>query len=182
MANRFGYRLYQIFFQTYTEKVWGMPCTDIAADWAAQRIKNLSLWKALRTAVIGSSGLWGTRSEQVITTLIEQFHYPRLGPGMMWETCAAQLDAGGSQTLQGVRVERIAHRDHRLTEVVGRTTQGERLVFEPSACISTMPLQELILALTPAPPVRSRPRRPPAALPRLSHCRVDCQTGGGLSR
>ena len=71
---------------------------------------------------------------------------------MMWETCAAQLDAGGSQTLQGVRVEQIAHRDHRLTEVVGRTTQDERLVFEPSACISTMPLQELILALAPAPP------------------------------
>ncbi len=149
VANRFGYRLYQIFFRTYTEKVWGMPCTEIAADWAAQRIKNLSLWKALRAALIGS---WGTRSDQVITTLIDQFHYPRLGPGMMWETCESRLSAGGSETLRGVRVEQIAHYNDRVTQIVGRTSQGERPSFETHACISTMPLQELILALTPAPP------------------------------
>ena len=121
-----------------------MPGTEIAADWAAQRIKDLSLWKALRAALIGS---WGTRNDQ--------FHYPRLGPGMMWETCESRLSAGGSQTMRGVRVEQIAHRNDHVTQVLGRTSQGERLSFETHACISTMPLQELILALTPAPHPKS---------------------------
>ncbi|HWP42739.1 MAG TPA: NAD(P)-binding protein, partial [Blastocatellia bacterium] len=74
VSNRFGYRLYEIFFKTYTEKVWGMPCTEISADWAAQRIKNLSLQEALRNALFGSGK---TKDGQVITTLIDQFHYPR---------------------------------------------------------------------------------------------------------
>src|SRR5262245_59326799 len=85
VSDRFGYRLYSIFFKTYTEKVWGIPCTEIAADWAAQRIKDLSLREALRNAMFGTRQ---TKNGQVITTLIDQFHYPRLGPGMMWERCA----------------------------------------------------------------------------------------------
>src|SRR5206468_4804335 len=88
VANRFGYRLYRTFFKTYTEKVWGMPCTDIAADWAAQRIQNLSLGEALYHAVFGTRQ---AHNDQMITTLIDQFHYPRLGPGMMWERCAEIL-------------------------------------------------------------------------------------------
>ena len=82
VSNRFGTRLYQIFFKTYTEKVWGMPCTEISADWAAQRIKNLNLMTAVKNALFGSGA--DTRGK-VVTTLIESFHYPRLGPGMMWE-------------------------------------------------------------------------------------------------
>ncbi len=80
VSNRFGYRLYNIFFKTYTEKVWGLPCTEIAADWAAQRIKNLSLHEALRSALFGAVQ---AKDGQTITTLIDQFHYPRFGPGMM---------------------------------------------------------------------------------------------------
>ena len=78
VANRFGYRLYTIFFKTYTEKVWGIPCSEISADWAAQRIKNLSLTEAVRNALFPKGK---TRDGEVITTLIDQFHYPRHGPG-----------------------------------------------------------------------------------------------------
>ena len=83
VSNRFGRRLYEIFFKTYTEKVWGMPCSEISADWAAQRIKNLDLVKAVKNALLGSAG-----SKEVITTLIDQFRYPRHGPGMIWERCS----------------------------------------------------------------------------------------------
>src|SRR5207249_3947499 len=85
VSNRFGRRLYEIFFKTYTEKVWGVPCTEISADWAAQRIKNLSLSEAVRNAL---GGMGRTRDGEAISTLIDRFHYPRLGPGMMWERCA----------------------------------------------------------------------------------------------
>ncbi len=95
MSNRFGRRLFEIFFKTYTEKVWGIPCTEISADWAAQRIKNLDLLKAVRTAILGAG------QEAVITTLIDRFLYPRLGPGMMWERCRDLLAERGTPTLIG---------------------------------------------------------------------------------
>ena len=81
VSNRFGDRLYRIFFKTYTEKVWGIPCTEISADWAVQRIRNLSLSEALRSALFG---VQQAKDGRVITTLIDSFHYPRFGPGMMW--------------------------------------------------------------------------------------------------
>lgn len=149
VSNRFGYRLYNIFFKTYTEKVWGMPCTEIAADWAAQRIKNLSLREALRNALLGARQ---AKDGQIITTLIDQFHYPRLGPGMMWERCEALLAAQGSATLRGVRVECIRHRYGRVECVYGRTRAGEEVEFGGDHFISTMPLRELIHALDPVPP------------------------------
>jgi protoporphyrinogen oxidase len=96
VINRFGYRLYQIFFKTYTEKVWGISCTEISADWAAQRIKNLSLKEAVRNALLGQRG--GKKGE-IVTSLIEQFHYPRVGPGMLWERCEELVAGFGSQTL-----------------------------------------------------------------------------------
>ncbi len=106
VSNRFGYRLYRIFFKTYTEKVWGIPCNEISADWAAQRIKNLSLKEAVINAVLGArQGKDGT----AITSLIEQFHYPRFGPGMMWEQCEASLAKQGTVTLRGMKVEQIRH-------------------------------------------------------------------------
>jgi protoporphyrinogen oxidase len=149
VSNRFGTRLYQIFFKTYTEKVWGIPCTEISADWAAQRIKNLSLREALRNAVFGNGK---AKDGQIITTLIDQFHYPRFGPGMMWERCEALLAAQGSDTLRGVRVERIRHRHGRVECVYGRTSSGEEVEFGADHVISTMPLRELIHTLDPAPP------------------------------
>jgi protoporphyrinogen oxidase len=149
VSNRFGYRLYKTFFKTYTEKVWGMPCTEIAADWAAQRIRNLSLREAIYSAVFGNGR---TKNGKLITTLIDKFHYPRLGPGMMWERCAELLAAQGSETLRGIRVERIRHRHGRVYCVYGRTLAGEKVEFGGEHVISTMPLRELIHVLDPAPP------------------------------
>lgn len=149
VTNRFGKRLYEIFFKTYTEKVWGMPCSDISADWAAQRIKNLSLLEALRNALLGVSR---SRSGGTITSLIEQFHYPRYGPGMMWEYCERLVRVGGGQVVRGTWVESIRHTDGRIDAVVARTVQGERVEYEGASIISTMPLRDLIRAMDPAPP------------------------------
>src|SRR5204863_4887967 len=82
VSNRFGRRLYEIFFKTYTEKVWGMPCSEITAEWAAQRIKGLSLFTAIRDALVQRQD---HDRPGVIHSLINSFHYPRKGPGMMWE-------------------------------------------------------------------------------------------------
>jgi protoporphyrinogen oxidase len=149
VSNRFGDRLYRIFFKTYTEKVWGIPCTEISADWAAQRIKNLSLREAVRNALLGAGK---TKDGEIITTLIDQFHYPRLGPGMMWECCRDILASRGHETVEGINVERIRHRHGRVEAVYGRTSEGQELEFGADQFISTMPLRELIHALDPAPP------------------------------
>jgi len=87
VAARFSWRLYRIFFKTYSEKVWGVPCTELEADWAAQRIKNLSLFTAIKNAVMPK------RNQKDVTSLIEEFQYPKYGPGMMWETAADKVQA-----------------------------------------------------------------------------------------
>jgi protoporphyrinogen oxidase len=148
VSNRFGRRLFEIFFKTYTEKVWGMPCSEISAAWAAQRIKNLDLMTALRNALPGSVG---TRS-QVVTSLIERFHYPRLGPGMMWERCRDLAAARGVHTHLRTRVVRILHDGGRVRalDVVGPDGDTRR---EPcDALISSMPVGDLVRAMDPPPP------------------------------
>jgi len=149
VSNRFGPRLYQIFFKTYTEKVWGIPCTEISADWAAQRIKNLSLKQALRNAFFGSKQ---DHDGSSLTSLIEQFHYPRFGPGMMWQRCQTLVEKQGSQTCQGVKVNRIRHHRGRVDCVSGQTVTGEHVDYDGAHFVSTMPLRELIQALDPLPP------------------------------
>ncbi len=149
VSNRFGDRLYQIFFKTYTEKVWGIPCTEISADWAVQRIRNLSLSEALRNALFGAQR---AKDGRVITTLIDSFHYPRYGPGMMWERCEELLAERGSATHHGVRIDRMRHRHGRVEGVYGRTAAGERVEYGGEHFISTMPLHDLIHTLDPAPP------------------------------
>lgn len=149
VSRRFGHRLYRIFFKTYTEKVWGIPCAEISADWAAQRIRNLSLAEALRNSLLGSRR---DRNGQMITSLIDSFAYPRLGPGMMWERCEELLGQRGSETIRGVRVERLRHRDGRVEALYGLSTSGKWLEVTGSDFISTMPLRDLIQALDPAPP------------------------------
>lgn len=149
VANRFGHRLYEIFFKTYTEKVWGIPCTEISADWAAQRIKNLSLAEAIRNAVLGSNR---AENGEIITTLIEQFNYPRFGPGMMWERCEEKLAAGGNETVRGIKVEKIRRRNGHIECIEGRNHDGELIEFSGDQFISSMPLRSLIRALSPAPP------------------------------
>jgi protoporphyrinogen oxidase len=149
VSNRFGDRLYRIFFKTYTEKVWGIPCQEISADWAAQRIKNLSLHEAIRSALLGASQ---NKDGEVITTLIDEFHYPRLGPGMMWECCRDILAERGHETVGGIKVDRIRHRNGRVIGVYGKTSDGREVQFGAEQFISTMPLRELIFSLDPAPP------------------------------
>lgn len=144
VTNRFGRRLYLTFFKTYTEKVWGIPCSELKAEWAAQRIKDLSL----KTALLSMFVKPGTR----VKTLIESFHYPRLGPGMLWEAVQRRVDdAGGSVKMKSDVV--AVHRDgFNATGVTVTHEKGtERL--EADNVISSMPLTELIRKLDPpAPP------------------------------
>src|SRR4051794_676094 len=99
VSNQFGQRLFRIFFKTYTEKVWGMSCKEISADWAAQRIKGLSLASAVKNALLPKRK--SKNRSHVIKTLIDTFRYPRKGPGMMWEACAAKAQAMGTTLLMG---------------------------------------------------------------------------------
>ena len=142
VAARFGWRLYRIFFKTYTEKVWGVPATDIQADWAAQRIKNLSLLNAITSAF----GLGKGKGQ--ITTLIEQFQYPRLGPGMMWERCRDLVVAEGGEVRMQAPVARVEHAAGRAHTVV--LADGSRL--PASAVVSSMPMPELVRAMDPPAP------------------------------
>ncbi|MCG8589532.1 MAG: NAD(P)/FAD-dependent oxidoreductase [Proteobacteria bacterium] len=145
VSNRFGRRLFEIFFKTYTEKVWGMPCSEISADWAAQRIRNLDLLTAVRNAFLGG------RSGQVVTSLIEQFHYPRLGPGMMWERVRDRVEAQGVPVHMGTRVSRLQHAGGRIRAAEVCDADGPR-VEAGAHFLSSMPIRELILALDPPAP------------------------------
>jgi protoporphyrinogen oxidase len=148
VSNRFGKKLYRIFFKTYTEKVWGIPCSEIRAEWAAQRIQGLSLPVAVWNAVFGPRG-----GKDVVKTLIESFQYPRLGPGQMWETAASFVQAHGGTVRLETDVVAVRHAGGRVTEVVTRPVDGgpEQSVTGESF-ISTMPISELIRKLDPPTP------------------------------
>ena len=144
VSNRFGARLYETFFKTYTEKVWGIPCDQISAEWAAQRIKGLSLLAAVKNALRPRPP---TDKSRVIKTLIEAFDYPRLGPGQMWEAVAERIEQRGHEIRRGAMVEKIFWAGNRVEAV---EVDGER-VSAPQF-ISSMPLRELIGKLSPAAP------------------------------
>ena len=146
VVNRFGRRLFEIFFKSYTEKVWGIACSEISSDWAAQRIRDLDLSAAIRNALFGHGAARG----EVVTTLIERFEYPRLGPGMMWERCRDRVAEVGIQTLTGREVTGIHHQDDRVRAVTVRRAGAEETI-SASHVISTMPLPHLIRALDPPP-------------------------------
>ena len=142
VSSRFGQRLYRMFFKTYTEKVWGMPADEMPADWAAQRIKSLSLGRALRNAV-------GWRSDGgEVTSLIEEFQYPQLGPGMMWEACRDRVLELGATLRFDSPVTAVTHRAGRATAVA----VADGTTFPADAVVSSMPFGELILAMDPLPP------------------------------
>lgn len=145
VTNRFGRRLYLIFFKTYTEKVWGIPCDTIGAQWAAQRIKGLSLWTAIRSMLFGGSA--GTK------TLIDSFEYPRLGPGMMWERFRGAIEAEGGRVELETALRSIAHDRGRVTSVV-TVRRGVSQRHPVDRLLSTMPLRVLIESLEPPPPPR----------------------------
>jgi protoporphyrinogen oxidase len=146
VTNQFGERLYRIFFKTYTEKVWGIPCSAISADWAAQRIKNLNLLEAVRNALLG-------RGEgDVVSTLIDTFRYPRLGPGMMWEKLANLLRQRGCDIRMGTPVRRIVRDGAGARRVIYGRADGSEDGVDASHVISSMPLGQLAACLEPAPP------------------------------
>jgi protoporphyrinogen oxidase len=149
VSNRFGKRLYRIFFKTYTEKVWGIPCSEIRAEWAAQRIQGLSLPVAVWNAIFGVR-----QGKDVVKTLIEEFQYPRLGPGQMWETAAAYVAGHGGEVLLERDVVGLHHAAGRVTHVVTRAAgTGVQTTVAGDAFISTMPISELVSKLDPpAPP------------------------------
>ncbi|MBA2302411.1 MAG: NAD(P)/FAD-dependent oxidoreductase [Acidobacteria bacterium] len=146
VSNRFGRRLYRIFFKTYTEKVWGIPCHRIGAQWAAQRIKNLSLLTAITSMLFGKKGGRGE-----ITTLIDEFEYPRLGPGMMWEAFARDVEQHGGEVRLSAPVRRLQH-DRRRIMAVEYESGGSSQTVAAESVISSMPLRTLIQQLEPPPP------------------------------
>jgi protoporphyrinogen oxidase len=153
VTNEFGSRLFEIFFKTYTEKVWGMACTEISADWAAQRIKGLSLGSAIKNALIpakkNKNGSGAGRKE-VIKTLIDSFRYPRKGPGMLWEACAEKVKAQGGTIEMGCRAETLEYSEDRNSWKIGFVrTDGSKGTLEARAVISSAPLREVAKALEP---------------------------------
>ncbi len=147
VSNNFGKRLFSIFFESYTEKVWGISCRELRAEWAAQRIKNMSLRTILR------SMLFKTRRK--VTSLIEEFDYPRQGPGMMWRAAAEHVEAQGGQILLQTELIRLVHAGRYVQHADIRS--GNRVCnIAATAFISTLPLPELIAKLDPPPPPRVR--------------------------
>ncbi|MCS6926164.1 MAG: NAD(P)/FAD-dependent oxidoreductase, partial [Candidatus Binatia bacterium] len=143
VTNRFGRRLFEIFFKTYTEKVWGISCTELKAEWAAQRIKDLSLKTALLSMFV--------KPKRTIKTLIEEFEYPRLGPGMMWNAVKEQIERFGGQVWLNAEVIAI-HRNG--TGIAGVTVarNGRQETLAGSRLISSMPISEFVKILSPPPP------------------------------
>ncbi|MFI5911779.1 NAD(P)/FAD-dependent oxidoreductase [Dactylosporangium sp. NPDC051541] len=144
VTARFGRRLYGMFFKTYTEKVWGVPASSLPADWAAQRIKGLSLGRAALNALLPNVQRFRTAS------LIDKFQYPKFGPGMMWQRCAERVrDLGG--TIETGAAVTVIHRDAARRRAVAVEAGGRQRPAD--AVVSTMPIAELVLAMRPpAPP------------------------------
>ncbi|MBV6497736.1 MAG: FAD-dependent oxidoreductase [Acidobacteria bacterium] len=148
ISNRFGKRLYNTFFKTYTEKVWGIPCDKISADWAAQRIKGLSLVTTIKNALLPTEV---KDKGEIIKTLIDAFDYPAKGPGMMWEMVAESIQKDGSSLKMKSDVDRIFWQKGRVT-ALEIENGSKREVVEGTDFISSMPMQELVRKMSPEPP------------------------------
>ncbi len=158
LVNRFGRQLYHLFFESYTEKVWGVPCSQISAEWGAQRIKGLSLrgvvMHFLKKTFAPRPGSPGSEVAQKATetSLIEQFLYPKLGPGQLWEHVADLVQTSGGELHLQMKVDRIILDGNRVTAIEATSGDGQRHTFVGDYFFSTMPVQELIRALSvPAP-------------------------------
>jgi protoporphyrinogen oxidase len=147
-SNQFGKRLFDIFFKTYTEKVWGMSCKEISADWAAQRIKGLSLGSAILHALKPARS---NRQGAVIKTLIDSFRYPRKGPGMLWEACARKVQDMGGKVLMGRTVKGL-HCHGQGWRMIHQGADGQQDILMVDEVVSSAPLRELTLHLTPRAP------------------------------
>jgi len=151
-VNQFGWKLYSIFFKTYTEKVWGMPCDTMSADWAAQRIKGLSLWSAVLDGLKRSLGLNRAPNDGMqAKTLLETFRYPRLGPGMMWDAARDRIVASGrGEVLMGHALKQLAGDGAQGWRLTASHDQGETVIHARHA-ISSAPMRELAARLHPLP-------------------------------
>ncbi|HKW08101.1 MAG TPA: NAD(P)/FAD-dependent oxidoreductase, partial [Candidatus Dormibacteraeota bacterium] len=154
VRNQFGWRLFSIFFKTYTEKVWGISTKELSADWAAQRIKSLDLWVVIRTALMPHRNAKGRR--EIVTTLIDKFRYPRRGPGQMWERVAAIAEEKGHPVRLGRSVSAITHDRGEVTSITTTDEAGRRETFEGSDFISSIPIRELVARLDPPAPATVR--------------------------
>ena len=151
--NRFGKRLYETFFRGYTQKVWGVPCEEIRADWGAQRVKGLSLVRAVVHAVKDlMSSDFQKRQQQRETSLITRFFYPKFGPGQMWETVATQVRACGGDVRMRTRVVGVTLVGGRVTSATIEDARGARSDIACDWFFSTMPVRELAAMTKPAPP------------------------------
>ncbi len=151
VRNQFGERLFSIFFKTYTEKVWGMSCDEISADWAAQRIKGLDLTSAVLDGVRRSLGR-SAKGKATAKTLIELFRYPRRGPGMMWDAAARKIAENGGRIAMDRKVEKL-HWDEasRLWTVEVVKGNGTRESYTARHVVSSAPVRDLVRSITPAP-------------------------------
>lgn len=144
VTHRFGWRLYTIFFKTYTEKVWGIPCDQLRADWAAQRIQDMSVRQVVRQMITRRSN---------VRSMIEEFQYPRLGPGMMWECFTKRIQDNGSCVLLNHRVVRLHHDENQINSLTLQSDGGEYTRnLSVDQVVSTMPLGELVTSLSPPAP------------------------------
>ena len=161
LTVRFGRRLYETFFKTYTEKVWGIPCSQIGAEWASQRIRGLSIPAVLKNALFTAS------TNGIPKTLIQEFDYPKKGPGMMWTRTRELIEKMGSEVRTSVPVERISWEPGRITSVRagGRCVKGDEF-------ISSLAIQDLINHLDPEHSRLATRSGRRASLPGLSHCRA----------
>jgi protoporphyrinogen oxidase len=141
VSNRFGRRLFELFFKSYTEKVWGVPTTEIRAEWAAQRIKGLSFFSAAKAAFFGNK-------DNKVKSLISEFNYPRFGPGQMWEAMRGAIEEQGGEVRLDARVESMELEDGRIAAVV----VGGETFESPEAVISSLPLREVVEMISPAAP------------------------------
>ena len=145
VSNRFGKKLFSIFFKTYTEKVWGIPCSEIQAEWAAQRIKGLSLYSAVMNALFKPKN-------NKITTLIDEFDYPEFGPGMMYDEMRAKIEQMSGAVKTQCRVTKVSHENGRVVSVETVNANGETEIQTGSDFLSSIPLTELVQRLDPLPP------------------------------
>ncbi len=155
--SRFGRELYLTFFKSYTEKVWGVPCNEISAEWGAQRIKGLSIKRALLHFLIKSAKKGGDIAQkQTETSLIEQFLYPKFGPGQMWEEVARKVRDRGGQIITAFDVTGIEVQEGRIVAVTGKDAQGQEARYAGDYFFSTTSVQELVHALKTDVPLNVR--------------------------
>jgi len=153
VSNRFGDRLFDIFFRSYTEKVWGIPCSQIGADWASQRIKNMELGTVLKKAM--GRPLRRLRPEGAsarVSSLIERFHYPRTGPGLLFDTMRDEVRRLGGELLLGHEVRRLEWEGARVLRVLARRADGQEVELRGRSFLSSIPLPSLVRALAPRAP------------------------------